>query len=259
MTAPFDPAPAARLIAAACRTKTRLAELPAACRPATLDQGYDIQDRLIGELADPVTGWKLGQGSPKGLRAAGLERALVGRVLAARCHPAGSTIRLPVAAPVTVEIEIAFRLACDIAPDGPLRSARDVVGQASLAAEIILSRYVDRKVVGLPSYLAENVGFEALVLGPAIDAADIRRIMQTVVVDLDGRHIADHQTGEDAIDPWRAVEHLMAHARARAMTLREGQIVSTGTISRPFDCAGPAAAIVARVGALEMPFRLAWP
>ena len=259
MTKSFDARPAALLIAAACRSHTRLDALPAADRPVTLDKGYDIQDSLIAELGDPVVGWKLGQGSPKGLRTASLERALVGHVLASRCHAAGRTIPLPVAAPVTVEIEIAFELARDIAPDAPPLTPHEAVGPARLAAEIILSRYVDRKVVGLPSYLAENVGFEALVLGPAIDAAEIPAIMSSVVVDLDGRRIADHQTGDDAIDPYRAVAHLMAHARHRGMTLRRGEIVSTGTISKPFDCAGHRAAIVARAGGLEMPFELTWP
>ena len=250
---------AARVIAAAVRSKTRLTALDAGVRPATLDEGYDIQDALIAELADPVTGWKLGQGSPKGLRSAGLERALVGRVTASRCHAAKSTITLAVAAPVTVEIEIAFRLACDIAPSGSLPSPRDVIAGACLAAEIILSRFVDRKAVGLPSYLAENVGFEALVIGQPVEIADLHEIMSTVVVDLDGKRIADAQTGEDAIDPFRAVEHLIAHARARGMTLHHGDLVSTGTISKPFDCAGSRARIVARVGGHELPFNLVWP
>ena len=260
MKVPFAAAPAAaRLIGEACSTRTRLTELPGELRPRTLDEGYDIQDRLIADIDDPVTGWKLGQGSPKGLRTAGLERALVGRVTASRCHPAGNDIQLPVKAPVTVEIEIAFRLGRDIAPDGPAQAARDFVGSACLAAEIILSRFVDRKAVGLPSYLAENVGFEALVVGPALQFEEMPEIMRSVVVDLDGVRIADAQTGEDAIDPWRAVEHLMAHARHRGMTLLKGQIVSTGTISKPFDCTGSEARIVARAGRHEMPFRLVWP
>ena len=111
MTNSFDTAPSVRLIANACRTKTRLGELPPGMRPATLDEGYDIQDALIAELADPVVGWKLGQGSPKGLRTAGLERALVGRVLASRRHPAGSSIALPVADPrKRVEHLVALRI-----------------------------------------------------------------------------------------------------------------------------------------------------
>ena len=43
------------------------------------------------------------------------------------------------------------------------------------------------------------------------------------------------------------------------MTLKQGQIVSTGTISKPFDCAGPAVRIIARAGGIEMPFQLVWP
>ena len=38
----------------------QLAELPAEIRPRTLSQGYDVQDRLLALLGEPVAGWKLG-------------------------------------------------------------------------------------------------------------------------------------------------------------------------------------------------------
>ena len=60
MAEAFDPHPAAAMLAQAWRSGTLLAELPRAVRPATMAQGYDIQDRLIAELGRPVVGWKLG-------------------------------------------------------------------------------------------------------------------------------------------------------------------------------------------------------
>lgn len=228
-------------------------------RPSTLDQGYDVQDRLVALCKDPVAGWKLGQGSPKAMRAAKLERPLVGRVLASRCHPAGSTIAVGRSGAATVEIEIAFRLAEDVTPASPPRPARERIGTTFLASEVIVSRYADRKSAGLPSYLAENVGFEALVLGPTIDPGDIPGLSAAVTVDCDGKRVAGAQSGEDAIDPYLALDHLIAHARHRGLTLRRGEIVTTGTISNPFDVSGPQARIAARAGRHTLQFGLRWP
>lgn len=259
VTTSFDPAPAARLLVDASRAGTQIAGLADAMRPATLDQGYDVQDRFVALDGDPVAGWKLGQGSPKGLRAARLERPLVGRVLRSRCHQAGGEIAVGRNGAVTVEIEIAFRLAADVAPTSPSRPTRELVAATLLASEVILSRYADRKVVGLPSYLAENVGFEALVLGPEIDAEEIAAISSCVTVDCNGRRVAGAQTGEDAIDPYQALDYLIAHARHRGLTLQRGEIVTTGTISNPFDVGGPHARVVAHAGRHVLEFDLRWP
>ena len=50
MTAPFDPAPAASLLAASWRSGKLLTELPAAIRPASIAQGYDVQDRMVADI-----------------------------------------------------------------------------------------------------------------------------------------------------------------------------------------------------------------
>lgn len=259
MTNSFDPSAAARLLVDTCKSGTQITGLSEAMRPATLDQGYDIQDRYVLLDGDPVAGWKLGQGSPKGMRAAKLERPLVGRVLKSRCQPSGSDFAVGRKGAVTIEIEIAFRLAEDIAPTSPARPARERVASTFLASDVILSRYADRKVVGLPSYLAENVGFEALVLGPEIEPQEIAAISSAVTVDCNGKRVAGAQTGEDAIDPYLALDYLIAHARHRGLTLKRGDIVTTGTISNPFDVDGPAAHVVANAGPHVLQFDLRWP
>jgi 2-keto-4-pentenoate hydratase len=63
MNEQFDQALAVSILAEAWRSGTMLAELPATARRRTLAEGYDIQDRLIEALDQPVAGWKLGVGS----------------------------------------------------------------------------------------------------------------------------------------------------------------------------------------------------
>jgi 2-keto-4-pentenoate hydratase len=246
MSEPFDPAPAASLLAAHWRNGTQLTELPPEIRPRTLHEGYDVQDRLILEMGEEVSGWKLGVGSPLAMRKGGLDRPLVGRILASRCYRSGDTVRLPNQAPVTVEFEIAFILGRDIQPDSPPVSPMDAVSTTHPAFELVLSRFVDRRAVGWPSFVGDSVGFEASVIGDAIDAADIDEVIRTVTVTANGKEMARGLSGDDLTDPVKSLDYLIAHARERGLTLKRGEIVSTGAIAKPFDLAGARAEIVAR-------------
>jgi 2-keto-4-pentenoate hydratase len=48
------------------------------------------------------------------------------------------------------------------------------------------------------------------------------------------------------IDPFESLAGLTAHARERGVTLRRGEIVSTGSLTSVFDVAQPEAEIVAQ-------------
>src|SRR4051794_24983259 len=108
MTTSFDPNPAARLLAQAWHGSQQITELPQDIRPENIDQGYDVQDRLVELLGVPVGGWKLGVGSAKLKQQSGVGRSIAGRVLETRRHGPGAAVQLSFAAPVTIEFEIAF-------------------------------------------------------------------------------------------------------------------------------------------------------
>ena len=244
-TTAFDPAPAAALLHQAWRNGTQMAELPLQVRPQTLDEGYDVQDRLIAEMKDEVAGWKLGVGSPLAMRSGGLLRPLVGRVLKSHCYKSGDTIGLPNAYPVTVEFEVAFVLGRDIAPTDAVLPPAALIASAHVTFEFVLSRFVNRRAVGWPSFAGDSVGFEALVVGPEIDPASIEAIVASVVASVDGQEVARGLVGDDLTDPWSALGSLIDHARHRGITLHKGQIVTTGALAKPFNVAGPDVEIVA--------------
>jgi len=230
---------AAETLLQSWRDARPLSELPAALRPATLAEGYDAQDAFMAAYCAAnntrIAGWKLGLASPAALRAANLTRGLVGQMPANRIHPSGATLTLPHAGPATVEFEIALVLGCDVAPGQAPIQPLEAVSSAHLAYEIILSRFVDRTRVGLPSFAADNVGFEAFVLGPAIPVAHIAAALADATVSVDGTVRAQSLSGEDCVDPATSLVHLFDHAREHGITLRAGQIVTTGTITRAFD------------------------
>jgi len=241
----FTPASAAAMLAAAWRSGRLLTELPADIRPRTMSEGYDVQDALVAELGLPVVGWKLGVGSAAQKASSGVGRSIAGPVLGPYLHGPGATVVLPNAAPVTIELEIAYVLGRDIRPDEPDFPVSEAVAAVRVAFELVLSRFVDRRAVGWPSFAADNGAFEALVLGEIIDPAAVPELARSLVVRVDGREEARSLTGQDATDPEAALADLVAIARERGMVLPEGSIVSTGTVSKPFTVAQPEAEISA--------------
>ncbi len=247
MPASFDPAPAAALIVSAMNAGKRFDVIPEAQRPRTIAEGYDIQDRIAadslkgGPLTDKAAGWKLGIGSKNAMQGAKLDRPLIGRVFAGRLHANDVAVDAPAGAIALLEIEIAFTLSRDVPPSETVANPLDVVGQANLVSEIVLSRFVDRTKVGLPSFAADSVGFHALVIGPKIEPGQVAEIARSLTVTMDGKPATSVLGGDDAIDPLVMMGYLMAHARERGITLRRGEIVTTGTLSKPFDAPVPAA------------------
>jgi 2-keto-4-pentenoate hydratase len=232
MSTAFDAGQAAAVLMETWTARRQIDALPAGSAPATLQQGYLIQDRFIDSTQDFVCGWKLGVGSPAAMRAAGASQPLVGQLIASRCYVHHDDIVLSDAGAVTAEFEIVFVLGCDVAPDDEPPVAA-LVESAHVGFEFVLSRYVDRRAVGQPSFAADNVGFEACVLGPKIALDEIPGVVSTVSVCVDGVEKGRGLYGDDATDPWLSLHSLLAHARERKLTLKRGELVFTGAAAKP--------------------------
>ncbi len=258
--APFDPAPAARVLLDAWRSGTRLANLPESMRPADLAQGYDAQDALFAAAGGRRGGWKLGVGSPAQLRANDLARPLVGQLDAARIHPSGAALTLPTPDALTLECEIGIVLARDLPPQADRALTADDVRHACVTFELVRSRFADRRAVGWPSFVADNVGFEALVVGDAfcqgLDVDALRRVNDSATVLVDGEPRARALSGDMATDPLASLAALFAHAAARGITLKAGEIVSTGAMCQPFDMPAQGHAVRVTYAGGEVSFRL---
>lgn len=231
---------AAAILADLYRSGTQVVALPPELRPASLEEGYDIQDRLIALLGERVAGWKLGVGSRKGKIDSGIGRAVAGRVLGSRCFRTGAEVVLPDRAPVTVEFEIAYVLGRDILPTEMAEAPWDAVARYCTTVELVRSRFVDRRAVGWPSFAADNAGFDALITGGAVEKSQLADVAATAAVFVDGEEKARVLTGDDVTDVDTAFTDFVALARSRNMVLPKGAIISTGTVTRPFTIEGPA-------------------
>lgn len=251
----FDPTQAAAILAEAWRSGALLKELPEAVRPRTMTEGYDIQDSLIAQMGLSSVGWKLGIGSHAQKRDFGVGRSVAGRIPTNALYRHGETVELPNAAPVTVEFEIAYVLGRDILPgeaDFPILTA---VSDTRVTFELVLSRFIDRRSVGWPSFAADNGACQAVVLGDVISQADIPALVEGLVVFVDGEEKARALTGDDVTDPVAAFADLVAIARERQMVLPKGSLISTGTVSKPFNVVARTAEITARFLGRELSIR----
>ena len=256
--AAYDAAPAARLLAQAWRSGRQLHEIPAEMRPGTIAEGYDLQDAFVAELGEATAGYKLGVGSPAGMRLTGLGRPVVGRVLASRRYDNGATVPLPHRHPATVEFEIAFVLGRDIAPAESLADPMAAVSEVRTTFELVISRFVKRRAVGWPSFAGDIGGFGALVVGDAFERSRMAAVAASVAITVDGKEVARALTGDEVTDPVSSFAHLVAHAKSRGIALRRGQIASLGAVGKPFDVTGNVE-VVARYLDTELRFRTVAP
>lgn len=239
MTHVFDPVPAAALLAKAWQEGRQFDEIPANIRPQSLREGYALQKAFIqahlAQTGDQEAGWKLGVGSVAAMRAAGTDRPLMGRLLKKHCHDTDSTVKIVCQAPITVEFEIAFVLGRDIAPGTAPADPMRAVASTHIAFELVLSRFINRRTVDGPSFVGDNLGFEASILGPQIDPATITRGVASVSVQAHGKPMAGGLNGEDGVDPVLALRYLFEYAYDEGITLRSGDRITTGAVAKPFD------------------------
>ncbi len=187
------------------------------------DEAYAVQARVAAELG-PIGAWKIGAPAPDAVPS-------FAPILAADLCASPATFapgRWPV---VVLECELAYRLACDVAPGETVPLER-LIDAVLPALEIVASR-IDGNLDALPYLkLADNQVNGALVVGPptagwqAHDPA-----AQVIELAIGGRIITRSTGGSAAGDPRRLVAALAAKASRHCGGLKAGQIVTTGALN----------------------------
>ncbi len=241
-------AEAARILWQARLRQTRLAVLPPDCRPATLDQGYAVQDAMAAGAGQSVSGWKIAATSAAGQRHIGVTEPLAGRLFADFILPDGA--RLP-AAPLqmrVVEAEFAFRLGRDLPSRAASYDPAEVcaaVADLHLAIEIPDARFEPFDTIGPALVVADDAFAAWFVLGPKVRAwTGLDLPAQAVRVWKNGT-VAAAGKGANALgDPRLALTWLANERARRGGGLKAGEVITTGTCITPLPIA-PGDAIVA--------------
>ena len=227
----------------AARTATLLGEARLAARPipklgeqdrpADLSEGYAVQAALheILGASDMLSGWKIGATTRSMQRYLGVDGPAYGRMLSRNTHRSGAVLDNADFVNPGIECEIAIRIGRNA--DDPLydrETASDLVDRILPAIEIVENRYGDFLARGAPTLVADDFFHKACVLGSGT-ARPVNLAAVTGRVLIDGTE-RGRGIGADVMGhPLEAVAWLANTLRAQGRTLREGEIVLTGSIT----------------------------
>ena len=254
-------AAAAEAIAGARRAGKHLGRLPDNIRPATLTEGYRVQDAVHAILRaaghGEVIGHKIGATTPVMQKYMDINHPCAGGVFEPTVYKSGVSVPYSSFRKVGLECEIAAMLGRDMrADEGPFdrESVARYVESYCAAIELVDDRYVEWQTCGTPTLAADDFFGAGSILGAPVapdDAPDLAAAVGRAFVN--GAEIAAG-TGADVMGhPLEALAWLANHFAARGQMLRAGEFVSTGSMVKTiWLAAGDRIAIdVAGLGSVE--------
>jgi 2-keto-4-pentenoate hydratase len=230
-------AAASRTLQQHWRAGTKLSNLDPSQRPRDRAEGYAIQAEIERASATRLFGWKIAATSEAGQKHINVDGPMAGRILAETVLADGGTAPMAGNEMRVAEPEFAFRMKRDLPPRSSLyglAEVLDAVGTLHPAIEIPDSRFTDFVSAGAAQIIADNACAHLFVLGAAT-GADWRAldlVEARPVVDLRGQQYVGH--GKNVLgDPLMALVWLVNELRELGLTLREGEVVTTGTCHPP--------------------------
>jgi 2-keto-4-pentenoate hydratase len=238
----------------------RMAALPETLRPRTREDGYAIQAALAMNSAAPLFGWKIAATSRAGQLHINVDGPLAGRLLRERVFETGAEVPFGANHMRVAEAEFAFRMGRDLTPrQRPYHVDEVLAAVAALhpAIEIPDSRFDDFTLVGAAQLIADNACAHYFVLGPETTAdwrsLDLVEHAVTATVwndrsgvwndrsggpsgppDDAGKGVHVHGKGGNVLgDPRIALAWLANELSSLGLTLRTGEVVTTGTCIVP--------------------------
>ncbi len=235
----IDPIQTARFLADASRDGRFIEFLPAHLRPEGRAAAYEVQAVLESFSVHPLFGWKIAATSEAGQQHINVSGPLAGRLLAERVFPGGTVISLKGNQMLVVEGEFAFRMAHDLSPRGKPYTRSEVLDAvASLhpAIEVPNSRFQPFEKAGEAQLIADNACAEYFLLGDAApDAWRNMDLVHHIVSAIDGEVREHRGSGASVLgDPLVALTWLANELSSIGVTLKAGQVVTTGTCFKPF-------------------------
>lgn len=209
---------------AARSTGRLISAWPEALQLQSFEQAYAVQALQMQCLGE-IGGWKVGAASPEATpTCAPLPKRGVyeSRALPPQGYRAQRR----------VEVELGFRIAADLPPKSDPYSAEHVwcaVGQTCVAVEIVESRYVDSRLMGRLSTLADLASHGGLVYRCSPDVPALTMLDPETFSLRVGKNIVSGPSTNPAGDPLRLLTWLANHGSHHLGGLRSGQVVITGS------------------------------
>lgn len=214
-------------------------ELPRRCRPATLDEAYDVQDALRALLTargpGPAVGWKIGCTTPVMQRYLAIPHPCAGTLYRATVYDGAARLAAADFFQLGLECEIAVRLGADLPPRAGGHSAETVAGAvagAMTSVEIVDHRFVDFTAASTPSLVADDFFSVGCVLGAARPLNEVGDLA-TLRGGFAAVGAAARKQGRGAAilgHPLNALVWLADHLAARGGALKAGAVITLGSV-----------------------------
>jgi 2-keto-4-pentenoate hydratase len=224
---------AAETLNAARRDGRILDALPEDVRPATLAEGYAIQDRVRATWGDAVAGWKTGATAAAVQAKFGTDQPFAGPFYAKTVLPSPATTPASAHHHRAIESEFAFRFAHTVPPRATNYTRAEVLAVVDAvvpAIEIVGPRFNDLLFGRVPTAVADNAVNAGFVFGtPFADWRSLDLPNHPVTLRVNGA-VAAEGTGAAVLgDPVTSLVWTVNHLSSRGITINAGQILSTGT------------------------------
>ncbi len=230
-------AAASRILYGHWRAGTKIGALDDAIRPRSRAEGYAIQALIGSYSGEELFGWKIAATSEAGQRHINVRGPMAGRILRETVIADGGTAAMAGNEMRVAEPEFAFRMGRDLSPQPtPFTVVEVLEAVATLhpAIEIPDSRFADFVGAGEAQLIADNACAHLFVLG-APTRADWRAldlVEERPRITLGGKQYIGH--GKNVLgDPRIALTWLANELREQGITLKAGQVVTTGTCHPP--------------------------
>jgi 2-keto-4-pentenoate hydratase len=230
-------AAASRILHDHWRAGTKLANLDAPLRPRDRADGYAIQGEIEKYSAGSLFGWKIAATSEAGQKHINVDGPMAGRILPETIIPDGGTASMAGNEMRVAEPEFAFRMRADLPPRSSPYSVQEVLDAVDTlhpAIEIPDSRFADFVSAGAAQIIADNACAHLFVLGAPTSAnwRALDLVEEKPVITLRGKQFIGH--GKNVLgDPRVALTWLANELRQLGVTLKAGEVVTTGTCHPP--------------------------
>jgi 2-keto-4-pentenoate hydratase len=219
------------------RAGTKLGGLEASLRPRDRDEAYAIQAAIESHSSGKLFGWKIAATSEAGQKHINVDGPMAGRILPETVIADGGTAPMAGNEMRVAEPEFAFRMRADLPPrPSPytVREVLDAVDTLHPAIEIPDSRFADFVSAGTAQIIADNACAHLFVLGAPTTSnwRGLDLVEERPVITLRCRQYTGH--GKNVLgDPRIALTWLANELRELGVTLRAGEVVTTGTCHPP--------------------------
>ncbi|MGY8709947.1 hydratase [Bradyrhizobium sp. 18BD] len=219
------------------RDGTKLDALEPKLRPQSRADGYAIQAVLEAQSLGKLFGWKIAATSEAGQKHINVAGPLAGRIMSDTVIADGGTASMKGNEMRVGEPEFAFRMGRDLPPRAAPYSVDEVLAAVESlhpAIEIPDSRFGDFASAGEAQLIADNACAHLFVLGAATNAnwRAMDLVEERPQITLRGQHYTGH--GKNVLgDPRVALAWLANELRGLGITLRAGEVATTGTCHPP--------------------------